>query len=211
MSLKDYYQILDILPTASLEEIKKAYRKLALQYHPDTANNEDFDANKFIDIKEAYEVLADTKKRQDYHYKRFYKNYQQQVAITPEIILQQTNHLAALVSVLDPCRIDYDKLNHQITQTLNANTVKVLKENKNNFIIQKVIQNTLLSTLLLNYQMALPIHYLLLNLGDNNTALITQINQQTTQQKRLFYWHKYKLLATVLFVIILCVCFYCLT
>lgn len=211
MPLKDYYQILDILPTASLDEIKKAYRKLALQYHPDTANEATFETDKFIEIKEAYEVLADTKKRQAYHYKRFYKNYQQQVVITPEIILQQTSDLTAFVAVLDPYRIDYDKLNHQITQTLNTSTLKILKDRKDNFIIQKTVDNCLKTTLLLNYQMALPIYQLLLNLADNNMQLITQINQQTAQQKRLFYWHKYKLLGAVLFVIILCICCYCLT
>ncbi|MBC7721159.1 MAG: J domain-containing protein [Pedobacter sp.] len=211
MLAKDYYEILQILPTASLDEIKKAYRKLALQYHPDTATDVALDANKFIEIKEAYEILSDTKKRQVYHYKRFYKNYQQQTVVTPEIILQQTIDLAALVSVLDPFRIDYDKLNHQITQTINANTIKVLKEKKDNFIIQKVVKNCLKTTLLLHYKMALLIHQLLLNLADNNIALITEINHQITQQKRLFYWNKYKLLGTVFFVIILCIYFYTLT
>lgn len=211
MSAKDYYEILQVLPTASLDEIKKAYRKFALKYHPDTATEEAFEVTKFIEIKEAYDVLSDTRKRQAYHYKRFYKNYQQQVAVTPEIILQQTIDLAALVVVLDPFRIDYDKLNHQINQTLNVNTVKVLKEINDSIVIQKIIENSLRSTLLLDYQMAWPIYKLLLNLADNNIAIITQINQQIMLQKRLFYWHKYKLLGTLLFVIILCIYFYTLT
>ena len=211
MPLKNYYQILDILPTASLSEIKKAYRKLALQYHPDTAIDIAFEANKFIEIKKAYEVLSDTKKRQIYHYKCFYKNYQQQSVVTAEIILQQTSDLVALVAVLDPFRIDYDKLFHQITQTINANTIKVLKEKEDNIFMQKIVDNCLKTTLLLNYQMAFPIHQLLLSLANTNTALIIQINKQATQQKRLFYWHKYKLLGTVLFVIILCIFCYCLT
>lgn len=62
---KDYYKILGISKDANEEEIKKAYRKLALKYHPDknqAANAEE----KFKEIAEAYEVLTDTKKRELY-------------------------------------------------------------------------------------------------------------------------------------------------
>lgn len=62
---KDYYRVLGIQRDASDEEIKKAYRKLALKYHPDKnpdANAED----KFKEIGQAYEVLSDKKKRDTY-------------------------------------------------------------------------------------------------------------------------------------------------
>ena len=107
MVLKDYYDILHVPPNASFEDIKKAYRKLALQYHPDTAEN-DTNLPLFLDIKEAYEVLSDTKKRQAYHHKKFYKKYTDVIA-TPSSILQQTSDLASLVAVLDPYRIDFDR------------------------------------------------------------------------------------------------------
>lgn len=64
--MKDYYSILDIPRTASQEEIKKAYRKKALKYHPDR-NKEDPNAEaKFKEASEAYEALSDPKKRQIY-------------------------------------------------------------------------------------------------------------------------------------------------
>lgn len=62
---KDYYKILDLSKTATDDEIKKAYRKLALKYHPD--KNKDKNAEeKFKEVAEAYEVLSDKKKRNIY-------------------------------------------------------------------------------------------------------------------------------------------------
>ena len=62
----DYYEVLGVTKTASGEEIKKAYRKLAMQYHPDrNPDNKEAEA-KFKDINEAYEVLKDEQKRAAY-------------------------------------------------------------------------------------------------------------------------------------------------
>jgi len=64
--MKDYYQILEVSKDASIDEIKKAYRKKALKYHPDR-NKEDPDAaNKFKEASQAYEVLSDPQKRKTY-------------------------------------------------------------------------------------------------------------------------------------------------
>jgi len=66
MAGKDYYKILEVSKSASDEEIKKAYRKLAMKYHPDR-NKDDKDAEGiFKDVSEAYAVLSDKEKRQQY-------------------------------------------------------------------------------------------------------------------------------------------------
>ena len=63
---KDYYEVLEVTKTASSDEIKKAYRKLAMKYHPDH-NRGDKDAEqKFKEINEAYEVLSNDQKRAAY-------------------------------------------------------------------------------------------------------------------------------------------------
>jgi molecular chaperone DnaJ len=63
---KDYYQTLGVSEGASAEEIKKAYRKLAKQYHPDANQNDPKAAERFKEVGEAYAVLHDTEKRKQY-------------------------------------------------------------------------------------------------------------------------------------------------
>jgi DnaJ-class molecular chaperone len=65
MSNLNYYDILGILPTASNEEIKKAYRSMSLKYHPDRNQSEE-STQKFQQISEAYEVLSDSEKKANY-------------------------------------------------------------------------------------------------------------------------------------------------
>jgi DnaJ-class molecular chaperone len=70
MNKRDYYQVLGVPRNASESDIKKAYRKLALKYHPDRAKKSNIDPKiaeeKFKEIGEAYSILSDTKKRKQY-------------------------------------------------------------------------------------------------------------------------------------------------
>ena len=63
---KDYYEVLGVPRTATEAEIKKAFRKLAREYHPDVAKNKKQAEEKFKEINEAYEVLGDATKRKKY-------------------------------------------------------------------------------------------------------------------------------------------------
>ena len=75
MEYKDYYKILGVDRKASDDEIRKAYRKLAKQYHPDYNPNNKQSEDRFKEINEAYEVLSDSKKRA--HYDRLGSDYSQ--------------------------------------------------------------------------------------------------------------------------------------
>ena len=66
MSKKDYYEVLGVIKSASTEEIKKAYRKLALKYHPDKNKGDKTAENKFKEASEAYHVLSDKERRSNY-------------------------------------------------------------------------------------------------------------------------------------------------
>src|SRR5215469_12587220 len=66
MTKKDYYEILGVTKTASGDEIKKAYRKVAMQYHPDRNPDNKEAEEKFKEAYEAYEALSDVDKRAQY-------------------------------------------------------------------------------------------------------------------------------------------------
>ena len=66
MSSKDYYSVLGVNKSSSEDEIKKAYKKLALKYHPDRNKNDKKAEEKFKEINEAYQVLGDSERKNQY-------------------------------------------------------------------------------------------------------------------------------------------------
>ena len=73
--MKDYYKILKIDRNATVTEIKKAYRELALKYHPDRRKDLTDDHTYFNEINEAYQVLGKKESREDYNIKFDYQRY----------------------------------------------------------------------------------------------------------------------------------------
>ena len=66
MAKRDYYDVLGVTKSASKDEIKKAYRKLALKYHPDKTKGDKSSEEKFKEASEAYHILSDEKRKANY-------------------------------------------------------------------------------------------------------------------------------------------------
>lgn len=64
--MKDYYKILDLDRSATIDDIKKSYRKLAIKYHPDKNPDDKIAEDKFKEATEAYETLGNVDKKKKY-------------------------------------------------------------------------------------------------------------------------------------------------
>ncbi len=130
--LKDHYGILGLSPSASIQDVKKAYRRLAQELHPDKSHGDPYAKEKFQAVKEAYETLTDPRRKSLYLQERWY--YQSTgrkrtaALTTPENFLQQSLELDRYVRTLDVHRMDKQGLFDHISELINAGTVEKLNE-----------------------------------------------------------------------------------
>ena len=122
MHLKDYYAILEIETSASATEIKKSFRRLAQQFHPDKNQADPYASAQFTEIKEAYEVLTNPSKKEYYLQQRWYNQSigkrKKQDTITPVAILKHGLELERHVSTLDAFRMNKQGLEQYILETI---------------------------------------------------------------------------------------------
>lgn len=207
MSSKDYYQLLGVKSNASTEEIKKSYRRLALKYHPDKNPGDLLAEAVFKEIAEAYDVLSDAKKREDYHYKRFYTyNYKYAAAqtATPQSILNDAIKLQKLVEKADPFRINRDALLFQLQQILSADNLSLLLEKKQARINKAIVETILIVCKPLQYTYSEIIAEQLCILAVGNDNLEKKISEFLNNQRKKDTWRRYKVVAALLVAIILC-------
>lgn len=209
MPVKDHYKTLQVKPDASLQDIKKAYRRLAMQYHPDKTGNDRYAAAFFKEIYEAYAILSNPQKREAYHQERWYwkstgKAYTTAEPLTPQYILRQCQQLEEYVSKLDVFRMNHQNLYHHIHQLLSGSNIELLHQfNEQN------INRAIISTLL---QAASPLHAtlaektgkrLLLLAGEDFVAK-EKIDVFLRQHKQHHLWNRYKIWIVLLLTILLC-------
>ena len=201
----NHYNTLQVSPNATKEEIKKAYRKLALQYHPDIAGDDPAAEEQFRKIKAAYDILGNSKSRQAYHYKYFYTDLKPQPIVTAHSIALMANNLARFTKALDPYRLDTEGLYLQVSQLIDDKNLAILKNANDGVLINTIVTDLLGCSLLLPFDKALSVHQALLNLADKDEGMAALINKQTRQQKMFYYWDRYKLLLALVMAIAICV------
>lgn len=133
MMLKDYYRILEITPQATPEEIKKSFRRLAMQYHPDKHQEDHIASAHYREIQEAYETLTDPYKKETYLQQRWYeqsmgRKLSGSTPLTSSNILRDAVSLEKYISTLDPYRIDQKGLLQYIEQLLSDDAIHILEK-----------------------------------------------------------------------------------
>ena len=130
MELIDYYKVLELPPSATLKEIKAAYRKLAHQYHPDKSSEDKYSLAQFNLIKEAYEVLTDPTRRDSYHQQRWYEQSINRKSATspatPVTILKKALSLEKELARIDVYRMNPHEVWSSIEEVFSDHNIEIL-------------------------------------------------------------------------------------
>ncbi len=209
--LKDYYQILQIQPHSTLAEIKQAFRRLALVYHPDKNPNDKYAEVQFNEIKEAYEVLTTPVKKENYLQQRWYNQSigkrRTLETITPVSILKLVLELEQYVSRLDVHRMNKGGLSDYLDQLLSTDTIECLKQFNEPEINKQIITSALsaMRPLTIKFAGKLPERLAALT---NDEISLQRIKSFLKNRKRAFLWERYKIAVLILFTIFICLVIY---
>ncbi len=211
MTLKDYYSILHIPSSASMEEVKKAFRKLALLYHPDKNPDTRFANAKFAEIQEAYAVLGDRKKRTEYNDSRYFQSAgvsQQPLAGSAEDILGETFKLRNKVAGMDPFRIDRDQLFFDVSRILSDHNIHLLSDSSFTDTHKKIIHYLTESFQHLSFDHAKEMVGKLQKVHPEETVSQIELNEFLFHARVQHYWNRYQFLIALIVSVFVCLFIY---
>lgn len=205
---KDYYKILNVPHNARNQEIKKAFRQLAMRYHPDKNEGDSLAASYFRDVHEAYQVLSDENQRSAYNQDCWYNNRRHNAlrfeTLTPHMLLHKSQRLRKYISSLNDYATDRDALFEYMTGLLTEESLGMLIECNEPSTKHRIVEN------LLNTGSALPLHNLqqitdkLSRLGSNDARITEMIDSCMKEYRAADLWKKYQGLAVLIFTLMLC-------
>lgn len=215
MAFKDHYKMLGVPPNATEAEIKKKFRKLALQYHPDRNAESEFAELHFREIQQAYEILTDVSRRYVYdrewrlHFPKESDRHTRQH--TPESILEETIVFGRQIKSMDIFRMNNETIFGQSKKILSTDNLDLLLFHKKETINQSIITEMMSASEKLSYKQASVISVLLLKLADHNRQTETAITEWMRRLKRKSYWEQYYPFAALVIAVVICVMIYLLS
>ena len=209
---KDYYSILQIPPHATIPEIKQAYRRLALLYHPDKNSGDPYATAQFNEVKEAYEVLTNPAKKDIYLQERWYNQSINRrrtgEAVTPVSILKLSLEMEKYVSKLDVHRMNKKSLSQYIDELISPETVQILKQFNDGGINAEIIKNILKALKPLPLKCTEPLLARLETLAGDDAEMLQKTKSFLKDHEKRFLWQKYKTVLMLLFTILICLLIY---
>jgi hypothetical protein len=207
-ALKDYYAILKVPPAATVPEIKQAYRKLVMIYHPDKNNDDPYALLRFNEIKEAYEVLINPRKKELYLQERWLKKAGGQkigeVLITAPNILKKSLELNKQVAAMDIHRMNYKGMANRMAALLNDEAIDILLQQKETDVHASIIATVVQSIQHFPSAAAKPVADQLLKLAVNLPAWQKHIHLQIQQKVKQEKWRWLNPLLIFLLTLALC-------
>lgn len=212
MPAKDYYSILHISSSATMDEVKKAFRKLALVYHPDKSNGSAASLERFAEIQEAYAILSDRKKRADYHYSRYRETAgRNPPAETAEEVLTAAVKLKKQIAQYDPFRIDRDMVYFELKDLLRPHNIRILQEPAGQAITRSFTKLVLECLNPLEFDRTKELCRLLEELTIADHLSNQQVKDYLKNSYLLHSWNRYKVYVALLISGLLCLGIFLLT
>lgn len=207
----DYYRELNIPASAGEQEIKKAYRKLAMLYHPDKTNGSPLAKERFEKIQEAYRVLSDKAQRAAYQYRYFSEkskaSFLKEINTADELV-NITGKLWQDVAETGPFRINRELLYFQISHLLSDKNLSLLDNSDDQAAKQVVIQNICGAANVLELSMIKEIFGKLKKLIRNDAQEMKKLEAFMRETKQSYYWNRYKMLLALFIALLLSVIIY---
>lgn len=202
--MTNYYNLLGVLPTATTEEIKKAYRQLALKYHPDRNPGDKKSEDFFMKITEAYNTLSDPEEREKYN--SIFNNSQQtsstqnqkqneqkeQTKLTPQVFLEVIRNIKKKVDGIDTDKINQTALYNSLNGLFTPNNINFLLSQGDIKINKEIINEAMACCKFLLYPYVEKLTPKLAKLAGSDNDLIIEIFSFSKKQKYLNYWDAYK-------------------
>lgn len=214
VNIKDYYSILELKPSASFDEIKKSYRRLAHLYHPDKKENDPYAAARFAEIKEAYETLTNPGKKDLYLQQRWYAQSmgrkKAEVLVTPESILKRLLELNRYLHTLDIHRMDKEGMYEYWVYILSNENIEKLIAFNETPINEEIIRLSLTHSQLVPFNSLTDFSQRLSQI-DSAGQFRDQIDGIIRHRKQVQQWDQWKVWIILLIVLAFCTSIYFLT
>jgi len=204
---KDYYQVLKIAPQATLADVKKSYRALAYQYHPDKNPDNEYTVLYFHEIQEAYETLSHPHKRAAYDEERWLAGFAQKKTsqpITSQWVYTESIKLANHVASIDTYRMSHHALNQYVMMLLGDASMAILKTENNQENNHNITREILNATIRLDYRHFVDVKARLLSLAGNHEASLAIIAAEEKRKRKEMIWLKLKPYFILLLSVLLC-------
>lgn len=210
MPVKDYYTTLGITPQSGIQDIKRAYRSMAMRYHPDKNQDDPRAPMLFREIQEAYAVLADPLMREKYHHERWMikavgKKFAGPAPATPYAVLLKSLELDRYMSRQDPFRTDKEGLLAYMLQLLDTDTLEMLLHHRDHSLNNRIAGLFLHAGRILDHTQVIPISERIVKLAPEKSKEIQRWLRISKQEKM---WEKYKPLAAIVIALLLSIFIY---
>ena len=207
--LKDYFKILELGPDASVQDIRKSFRRLAMRYHPDKHVEDQVATAHFREIQEAYEILSDPWRREQYLQERWYaqsmgKRMADSAPPTSSTILKDLLTLEKQLSIQDPYRTDQYGLFAYLEHILSDQALDILRTENNPEIQRESLRLALACGRHFPYLMAGRLADRLHLLYPVDSEGGTSIRQYLQQKKNEARWERWKLPLLLLLTALIC-------